>query len=757
MPSNMLGTPLPDEIVSEILSLSALRVPDDAFADNYSETSPFATYTESTSAYLLVCKSWLRVATPLLYNVVVLRSQAQAQALALTLSKNTGKSDDLGRFIKKLRVEGGYGTSMHTILQLSPNITDLFVSFDILADDATDGLCLGLPLINPTRLILQYDWHRDQYNQPANALVQTLINCVEHWDRLIFFRAPVQYIRTAMRQIYDALAKKKQLHAVDTMSLDAASHLQWRLRDCPLSKIRILFPVPPEDAVDIESSSQLKALVEYTTIESIEEQRLKVLQEQELHQQSILSINPLFVPLADSSAEARDTILSRILYFAMEVPQRAVNWGNQSRGRRVPLLLVCKQFHRLGLPHFYTHIVFDPKKDFTQLVNILVRHPDLRASIKTLRTDDAALCFPDEATPPNAVGTALIREVIHGPNPSWADRGIAHYRNSIRLFSQLLSSPTIGLTEVSLVNDPTAYYFRADAPISVISFTELATTAGASLHFLSAYIYSPTPFASVVDATAFISFTQLQALEWKSILNIAPKSKVDLRDCLPQLSRLAIHRASDSFFDLFSLMRLPSLRTVEIRHETRGDFEEFLQTHGAKLTTLDIPLELLIPLQTSDIFVFCPNMIELRLACFDRHNNLVNPLFFDLTMHPFSAPHLQKITLSANWYWHMRNQDYPLRSKHRTMPSETLCDWADNIRAFPFDSMPQLSEISIPTMSWPTIERELARDPWVRTAESDTLQDAKVSISDTNRVKWRPRLKLGGRMQKILSLEGPPK
>ncbi|KAJ7801061.1 hypothetical protein B0H14DRAFT_3490040 [Mycena olivaceomarginata] len=50
---------LPDEIISEILS-PALKVPDEAFCDT-SNVSPFSNYSESTSAYLLVCKSWLQV------------------------------------------------------------------------------------------------------------------------------------------------------------------------------------------------------------------------------------------------------------------------------------------------------------------------------------------------------------------------------------------------------------------------------------------------------------------------------------------------------------------------------------------------------------------------------------------------------------------------------------------------------------------------------------------------------------------------
>ncbi|KAJ7051582.1 hypothetical protein C8F01DRAFT_919268, partial [Mycena amicta] len=145
----MADTSLPDEIISEILS-PALTVDDDVFTESCAHSSPFANFSESTSAYLLVCKSWLRVATPLLHNVVVIRSKAQAKALAGVLSKN----GELGRFIKKLRVEGGFGAPMQTILKCSPNVTDLFLSLNMFALDSTDGLCKGFAHISPTKLIL---------------------------------------------------------------------------------------------------------------------------------------------------------------------------------------------------------------------------------------------------------------------------------------------------------------------------------------------------------------------------------------------------------------------------------------------------------------------------------------------------------------------------------------------------------------------------------------------------------------------------
>jgi hypothetical protein len=170
---------LPDEIISEILS-PALKVSDEVFSDT-SRVSPFSKYSESTSAYLLVCKSWLRVATPLLYNVVILRSKAQAKALSLSLAGNKV----LGKFIKKLRVEGGYGAPMLTILQCSPNISDLFVSLEIYSSDNTNGLCKGLQLLNPTRLILWDLSFRPLENKMVSQLVDALAKSISQWDRLV--------------------------------------------------------------------------------------------------------------------------------------------------------------------------------------------------------------------------------------------------------------------------------------------------------------------------------------------------------------------------------------------------------------------------------------------------------------------------------------------------------------------------------------------------------------------------------------------
>jgi hypothetical protein len=96
---------IPDEIVSEILSL-LLKHSDEVFCDQ--SEKPLLDPDHSASRYLFVCKSWLRVSTPLLYSVVILRTTAQAEALQSVLKTNK----EFEPFIQKLRVECGFGNAL---------------------------------------------------------------------------------------------------------------------------------------------------------------------------------------------------------------------------------------------------------------------------------------------------------------------------------------------------------------------------------------------------------------------------------------------------------------------------------------------------------------------------------------------------------------------------------------------------------------------------------------------------------------------
>jgi hypothetical protein len=162
----------PDEVLHNILSL-VLEIDDRQFTNK--------SYTLVGHSHpLLVCKTWLRISTPLFYKVVVLTSKAQARALAWTLKENEG----LGSFIRKLRSSGGFGPSMETIMLASLKITDLCLEFYVRSRDSVAGLCKGLLALSPTRLTLHGDMSRQnaQVRQLSNGICQ----CLKLWTNMVW-------------------------------------------------------------------------------------------------------------------------------------------------------------------------------------------------------------------------------------------------------------------------------------------------------------------------------------------------------------------------------------------------------------------------------------------------------------------------------------------------------------------------------------------------------------------------------------------
>jgi len=174
-----MANKLPNELVCEILSV-VLDVPDEMFRD-VSFVSPFSRPAHlSSSSVLAVCKRWRNVAIPHLYRVVILRSKAQAYAIARVLRQRT----EIGTHIKKLRVEGGYGAAMHRIITCAPNITDLCISMDIRSSDSVKGLCSSLSKINPHCLVV-LDSRQGRTNAPFTVLVTNLSSCLKTWTNLV--------------------------------------------------------------------------------------------------------------------------------------------------------------------------------------------------------------------------------------------------------------------------------------------------------------------------------------------------------------------------------------------------------------------------------------------------------------------------------------------------------------------------------------------------------------------------------------------
>jgi len=191
---------LPAELLIEILSPSLL-VPDEMFADN-GPYSPFDKVDQPASNVILVCKSWMYVATPLLYATVIMRSEAQAQALAFALTNNP----DFGKFIRRLRVEGAYGDHVWTAIQNAPNVTDLCMTLAVWPDTSPAGLVQSLAHIDPHRVILTMAPIGPIRNITHRALLNALCSQIRSWTCLVCphlrFLIVVQLIRRGSENLH---------------------------------------------------------------------------------------------------------------------------------------------------------------------------------------------------------------------------------------------------------------------------------------------------------------------------------------------------------------------------------------------------------------------------------------------------------------------------------------------------------------------------------------------------------------------------
>ncbi|KAJ7119098.1 hypothetical protein C8R44DRAFT_982766 [Mycena epipterygia] len=673
----MSDNSLPDEIISEILS-PALKVSDKVFSDT-SDVSPFAAYTESTSAYLLVCKAWLRVSTPLLYNVVILRSKAQAKALSIALSKNT----ELGQFIKKLRVEGGYGPSMGTILKCSPNISDLFISLEIWSSDSTVGLCKGLSLINPTRVILRDAEHKRLENKMLSNLNEALTKAIPKWDHLRIFDLP--YTSSHLNNIVEALAKSRRLQTLLIPTVRDAEWAYSTFKECPLETIQIkrvnrmrhVFYSNPEDNWE----PKLKALVKFPEIPV-------VAPKSDGMDAIIPSSNPFFIPMNGVAEEVQEVVWKRVLYFAMSLPELEMGVEVKRVPPRQPLILVSKTFYRLGLPHFYVHVNLKTYIATSKLVAVLQEKPFLGPQVRTI-------CGDMESIQPPEDGQSV----------------------------EALLSLTTGLVRFegwSLIKDfdmhRIAFMLPMETPISWAAFEVLADSSGSTLQEFSKRISGHQE----ASAAIFNDFTQLRCLDWKCETTFDCSLQDASYNALSNLEELRIWSPHPSFFTVLTQMKLSSLQRLRLLGDNITEFDAFLEVHGSKLASLDIPCGIMRRSQ-GGIFDLCRNMSCITI--------LIDPTCEDPPEAQYFCPRAAHGSLEKIKF-HMR---YWSRDKGR------IAKWKTLFVTFKPKHFPNLRTIEVKGCKWPTTEREIAKSYWVQWAEN--LLKHNVNLVNEKGQKWRRRLK----------------
>lgn len=182
----MSETQVPEEIIREILEYTLWPDPVSHWLNESAEvreTEVGGPTAKRSANVLAVCKRWLRVATPIFYRYILLSTPEQVQTLADVLRSNP----DIGRVVRHLRLEGGYGRALETVLKNLPNVETLSVNVYVPSNGRTTGLTRALSILNPSRLYLR-DNRRRRYrpaNKPTNVTRQAVFQCMKQWKQLV--------------------------------------------------------------------------------------------------------------------------------------------------------------------------------------------------------------------------------------------------------------------------------------------------------------------------------------------------------------------------------------------------------------------------------------------------------------------------------------------------------------------------------------------------------------------------------------------
>ncbi|KAJ7058191.1 hypothetical protein C8F01DRAFT_1149898 [Mycena amicta] len=599
---------LPDEILSEILT-PALKVPEKVFSS--SEARVLMTFSESSSAFLLVSKAWLRVATPLLYNTVMLRSKAQSQALSATLSSNP----DLARFIKKLRA--------------ALNVSDLYLVVSILSSDSVTGLVQGLPLINPCRIFL-HNWD-DRLSSKGKTLAQTVETCIAHWSNLNTVEISHDGRTAAIAiNLADALGKSRSLtkfviHNSRSLSYDIPDYM-LAISAAP-SLQKIVFQPPLRPVGHGWASGLTRRFYDYIRAHEGLSKLIELPKNSEPAPQVELSDDPgalafVYPSRLSNDRALEDVIWGRVLSFVF----RAIPSTQGSPWQPTPeqptnylaLLLVSKMFTRIAIPHLYEHprlLTPMAQERFSQLISG-PRGVDVGRYVRALTVSDFAIGF--------------LPILPHTPN--------------------LESFECLQVT---------------NSTISPDGLNTLGNEVGSTLSTLRGLHVAKPSGRKLLDPRALTSFTAMRTLEWKSKAQFTVSGAAISSTTFSNLFSLEIQEFNPTLLVVLSQAELPSLRHIVFSataasHTSAGGCL-FFTKHGTKLIEATLS-----PAQMADpelgVLHLCSALTSLKIAFDEKHP--VRPLSFE---RPMAHSNLARIILKRP-----KLGGYRLSKAHRTLFGEFI-------------------------------------------------------------------------------------
>lgn len=172
---------IPDELLREILSYH-LKLSHDEFLSRSSTSKAYmrkyrhlasVTPPVATSDVLLVSKRWLRTGTPLLYECLALAAISETRAVATLFRAH----EEVGRMVRCLRLEGGYGKELYDIARLIPNLENMLVFPMAKSCESIAGLRKAFPVMKPK--YLKIDASLTRSNKNTTAIVTLLENHIK--------------------------------------------------------------------------------------------------------------------------------------------------------------------------------------------------------------------------------------------------------------------------------------------------------------------------------------------------------------------------------------------------------------------------------------------------------------------------------------------------------------------------------------------------------------------------------------------------
>ncbi|KZV88174.1 hypothetical protein EXIGLDRAFT_772971 [Exidia glandulosa HHB12029] len=689
----------PDELIKEMLKLSLL-VPDELFADTGS-VSPFATTISSASDLLLVCKRWMRVGTPALYETVIIRSTAQAQALNIALTRNPA----FGRFGKKLRLEGVYsGYITSRIIVSMTSVTDFCFTLSVYSEDKLAGLTKALGTFGLRRIVLTLNNSRRR-NVQNRALVKKLIAYVKASKKLEYFSFPdvgCHALYTdfdSARDLDSALADCPSLHTVEAqLGLSGRfprRHAVVAYLQTKLDRKFILYiwgsyggnntiRGPADDASflkDFPASLVPRLILRNSNGSSI------------THESSTRTAasNPFFIPMFNSSSQTRTKIWSRIISYAAANPvsetvywhwldRPGSTWFDHNRFHiqtAASLLHVSREFYKALIPTLFRHLTIYDISAFRTCERLLKSFDtvSLGPLVETL-----ALSWPEDSMDTQPDDSTASSELL------------SHVVNVESFLSQLTNVRAAHLGRIR----PATY-----AHLSSIS-SSLRT-----LHMHELWGATNSGWKTPISLDVFAKFDALRELQvdQKNVKFVVGSNT----DVFPSLEVLKIFRVHNSFFTSLEKTSLPNLKRFDIFVDFKKA-ETFLKERGTTLTTLvtttgfdQATLNSMPSLET----------LELRRD--------VQPAALS------NLKHAKLERLSLRWETYGKN---PL-DRYRLITSMLSAE-----------NFPALREVIVDNRYeiWPNTEREIMKSPWPEMAI--TLAEKNIALLDRAGRSWRPRLQL---------------